>query len=227
MIEQKVLKEIEDLKRAYWKKEKVYNAERKKLLELAEKYVAENDILNDVMRLREITVILPYSRLRDRLENYLYDLEFGDKQQPVQEEEQGTAATESGRKIDQTNSQGNARHFEEVASEKITLEEIKCQNKILQKKEKAFREVEEKLEDYILGYLNENGIKNDIEKLDEVINVMPAGIVRFNLFDRKFDLMEKAAHQQGVSEKDAEIQEGMDAPQESYGSQATGMGGIQ
>lgn len=227
MIEKKVLKEIEDLKRAYWKKEKVYDAESKKLLELAEKYVAENDILNDVMRLREITVILPYSRLRDRLGNYLYDLEFGDKQQPVQEEEQGTAATESGRKIDQTNSQGNAYHFEEVASEKITLEEIKCQNKIFQKKEKAFWEVEKKLENYVMGYLNRNGIKDDIKKLDEVINVVPGGIIRFKLFERKFDLMEETAHQQGVSEKDAEMQEGVDAPQEPYGSQTTGMGGMQ
>ena len=51
MIEEKVLKEIEDLKRAYLKKDKVYEAERKKLLELAEKYVAENDIRNDVVQL--------------------------------------------------------------------------------------------------------------------------------------------------------------------------------
>ncbi len=93
MIEEKVLKEIEDLKRAYWKKEKDYDAERKKLLELAEKYVAENDIRNDVKRLSEIIGILPYSRLRDRLYDHLYDLEFEEKQQPVQEEEQGTAAT--------------------------------------------------------------------------------------------------------------------------------------
>ena len=168
MIEEQVLKEIEDLKRVYLKKDKVYEAERKKLLELAEKYVAENDILNDVMRLGEIIGILPYSRLRDRLYEHLYDLESEEKQQPVQEEEQGTAAAESGRKTDQTSSQGNARHFEEAASEKITLKEIKCQNKIFQKKEKAFWEVEKKLENYVMGYLNRNGIKNDIEKLDEV-----------------------------------------------------------
>ena len=227
MIEEQVLKEIEDLKRVYLKKDKVYEAERKKLLELAEKYVAENDILNDVMRLGEIIGILPYSRLRDRLYEHLYDLESEEKQQPVQEEEQGTAAAESGRKTDQTSSQGNARHFEEAASEKITLKEIKCQNKIFQKKEKAFWEVEKKLENYVMGYLNRNGIKNDIEKLDEVINVVPGGIIRFKLFERKFALMEETAHQQGVSEKDAEIQEGVDAPQEPYGSQATGMGGMQ
>lgn len=226
MIEEKVLKEIEDLKRAYLKKDKVYDAERKKLLELAEKYVAENDILNDVIRLREIIGILPYSRLRDRLYEHLYDLESEEKQQPVQEE-QGTAAAESGRKTDQTNSQGNARHFEEAASEKITIKEIKCQNKIFQKKEKAFWEVEKKLENYVMGYLNRNGIKDDIKKLDEVINVVPGGIIRFKLFERKFDLMEETAHQQGVSEKDAEMQEGVDAPQEPYGSQTTGMGGMQ
>lgn len=227
MIEEKVLKEIEDLKQAYLKKDKVYEAERKKLLELAEKYVAENDILNDVMRLGEIIGILPYSRLRDRLYEHLYDLESEEKKQPVQDEEQGTAAAESGRKTDQTSSQGNACHFEGAASEKVTLKEIKCQNKIFQKKEKAFWEVEKKLENYVMGYLNRNGIKNDIEKLDEVINVMPAGIVRFKLFERKFALMEEEEHQQGVPEKDAEIQEGMDAPQEPYGSQATGMGGMQ
>lgn len=227
MIEEKVLKEIEDLKQAYWKKKKVYEAERKKLLELAEKYVAENDIRNDVKRLSEIIGILPYSRLRDRLYNYLYNLSFEEKQQPVQEEEQGTAATESGRKIDQANSQGNACRFEEVALEKIALKEIKCQNKIFQKKEKALREVEEKLEDYVMGYLNKNGIKNDIEKLDEVMDVLPAGILHFKLLECKYGLMKKAAHQQGVPEKDAEIQEGVDAPQESYGTQAKGMGGIQ
>lgn len=86
--------------------------------------------------------------------------------------------------------------------------------------------MKEKLEDYVMGYLNRNGIKNDIEKLDVVINVMSAGIIRFKLLERKFVLMEEAAHQQGVPEKDAEIQEGMDAPREPYGSQATGMGGI-
>lgn len=227
MIEEKVLKEIEDLKQAYLKKDKVYEAERKKLLELAEKYVAGNDILNDVIRLGEIIGILPYSRLRDRLYEHLYNLESEEKQQPVQEEEQGTAAAESGRKTGQTNSQGNARHFEEAASEKTTLKEIKCQNKIFQKKEKAFWEVEKKLENYVMGYLNRNDIKNDIEKLDEVINIVPGGIIRFKLFERKFALMEETAHQQGVSEKDAEIQRGVDAPQEPYGSQATGMGGMQ
>lgn len=227
MIEEKVLKEIEDLRQAYWKKEKVYEAERKKLLELAEKHVAENDIRNDVKRLSEIIGILPYSRLRDRLYNYLYNLKFEEKQQPVQEEEQGTAATESCRKIDQANSQGNACHFGEVASEKITLKEIKCQNKIFQKKEKAFREVEEKLEDYVMGYLNKNGIKNDIEKLDEVMDVLPSGILHFKLLECKYGLMKNAAHQQGVPGKDAEIQVGVDAPQEPYGTQAKGMGGIQ
>lgn len=226
MIEEKVLKEIEDLKQVYLKKQKAYEAERGKLLELAEMYVAENDIRNDVERLNEIIGNLPYSRLRDRLYGYLYDLESEEKQQPVQEEEQRTAATENGRKIDQTNSQGNACHFEEAALEKTTLKEIRCQNKILQKKEKAFREVEKKLEDYVMGYLNKNGIKNDIEKLDEVINVIPAGIIRFKLFERKCTL-EEAVHQQGVPEKDAEIQEGVDAPQELDGSQATGMGGMQ
>lgn len=104
MIEEKVLKEIEDLRQAYWKKEEMYHIERKKLLELAEKYVAENDILNDVIRLEEIIGLLPYSRLWDRLFDHLYDLEYEEKQQPVQEEEQGTAAAESGRKTDQTNS---------------------------------------------------------------------------------------------------------------------------
>lgn len=226
MIEEKALKEIEDLKQVYLKKQKVYETERGKLLELAEKYVAENDVRNDAERLNEIIGILPYGRLRDRLYGYLFDLESEEKQQPVQEEEQGTAATESGRKIDQINSQGNACHFEEAASEKTTLKEIKCQNKIFQKKEKAFREVEKKLEDYVMGYLNKNGIKNDIEKLDEVINVISAGIIRFKLFERKCTL-EEAVHQQGVPEKDAEIQEGVDAPQEPYGSQATGMGGMQ
>ena len=227
MIEDKVLKEIKDLRQTYWKKEEMYHTERKKLLELAEKYVAENDILNDVIRLEEIIGLLPYSRLRDRLFDHLYDLEYEEKQQPVQEEEQGTAAAESCRKTDQTNSQGNTCHFEEAASEKITLKEIKCQNKIFRKKEKAFNEVKEKLEDYVMGYLNRNGIKNDIEKLDEVINVMSAGIIRFKLLERKFALMEESEHQQGVPEKDAEMQEGVDAPQEPYGSQVTGMGGMQ
>ncbi len=227
MIEEKVLKEIEDLKQAYWKKEKDYDAERKKLLELAEKYVAGNDIRNDGKQLMEIIGLLPYSRLRDSLFDYLYSLDLEEKQQPEQKEEQGTTAAESGRKTDQTSSQGNACHSEEVASEKMTLKEIKRQSKIFQKKEKAFREVEEKLKDYVMGYINKNGIKNDIEKLDEVIDVMAAGILRFKLLECKYAMLEETAHQQGVSEKDAEIQEGVDAPQEPYGTQTTGMGGIQ
>ncbi len=226
MIGEKVLEEIEDLKRAYWKKEKVYEAERKKLVELAEKYIAGNDIRNDRKRLEEIIGLLPHSRLRDSLSEHLYSLDLEEKQQPGQEGGQGTAEAESGRKRDRTYFQSNACHFEEAASEKTTLKEIRCQNQIYRKKEKAFREVAEKLEKYVMGYLKENGIKNDIEKLDEVIDVMPGGILRFKLLERKYGLMEESAHQQRVSEKDAEIQGGVDAPQKPYDKQAAGMGGI-
>ena len=227
MIEEQVLKEIEDLKQAYWKKQKVYEAERKKLLQLAEKYDAQNDIRNDRKRLEEIIELLPYSRIRDSLFEELFNLDLKERQQPRQEGEQGTAATESGRIIDHTNSQVNACHFEEVASEKITLVEIKCQNQIYRKKEKAFREVQGKLEKYVMGYLKDNGIMNDIEKLDEVLDAIPAGILHFKLLECKYALMEESENQQGVPEKDAEMQEGVDAPQEPYGSQATGMGGMQ
>lgn len=228
MIEEKVLKKIEYMKRAYRKKEDVFRTEQEKLGEYVKKYLAENNIQDDDERLREVIGILPDSRVRDCLISHLYDLELKEKeQQPVQEGERGAAAAKSGRKTGRTSSCGNAGHFEEMTSEKDTLKGIECQVKIYQKKEKAFRAEQKKLHEFVEGYLDENGIKKDIEKLDEVIDVLPGGILRFRLLECKYGLIEKMAEQQCASEKAIEIQEGADAQQAPCGTQATGMGGIQ
>lgn len=228
MIEEKVLKKIECLKRAYKEKEDEFWTEQIKLEEYVKKHLAENSIQNDDERLREVVGILPDSRIRDSLISHLYDLESKEKeQQPVQEGEQGAATTESGRKAGRASSCGDACHSGERVSEKSTLKGIECQAQTYQKKEKAFKAEQKKLHEFVEGYLDENGIKKDIKKLDEVIGVLPGGILRFRLLECKYGLMEKMEGQQCVSGKDMETQGELDAQQASCGTQATGMGGIQ
>ena len=74
MIEEKVLKKIEHLKRACKKKEDSFRTEQEKLGEYVKKYLAENNIQDDDERLREVIGILPDSRVRDRCcsANYLH-----------------------------------------------------------------------------------------------------------------------------------------------------------
>ena len=74
MIEEKVLKKIEYLKRAYKEKEDEFRTERIKLEEYVKKHLAEDNIQNDDERLREVVGILPDSRIRDSLTSHLYDL---------------------------------------------------------------------------------------------------------------------------------------------------------
>lgn len=228
MIEEKVLKKIGYLKCAYREKEDAFQAEEKKLQECVDRYLDESGIRNDAGRLREVAGLLPDSRTKSSLIGHLYGLELKEEErQTLQGGEQGAAAAESGRETGRTAPCGDACHFEGETPGENTLKEMERLAQIYRKKEKAFRAEQKKLREFVEGYLDRNGIKKDAQKLDEVIDVLPGGILRFRLLARKYALMEKEAEQQHVPEKAAEIQEGADGPQMPDGTQAAGMGGIQ
>ena len=222
MIEEAVLKKIGLLSRAYREKEKAFGAEHKKLQEYVERYLDENSIRNDMKGLKEVAGILPDSRILDSLISRLYDLELKEKeQQPAQEGEQRTEAAGCGRETGQT--APNASHSEEKASKKSTLKEVERQARICQEKDKGFRAGQKKLHQFVEDYLDKNGIRDDMEKLDEVIGVLPGGILRFRLMECKYTRLEKQAEQQRMQEA-VEMQEGADEPQVPGGTQTMGMG---
>lgn len=226
MIEESVLKEIEHLKRKYREKEKVFSAERVKLQELVEKYLDENDIQNNLKQLEEIAEILPGCLIRDNLLERLCGLKFKEKEREmVHKRGQKTAAAESGIKGDRISYSRAARHFKEAALRKNALKEIKRQGIVYREKEKEFNALEKNLEEYVESYLNRKDAWNDIEKLDEVINVLPGSMLRFWLIDRKLSLSKNPAQQQCV-QKSIEIQEIVDESQVSGDSQITDMGGM-
>lgn len=221
MIEEKVRKKIESLKQVYREKEKVYKAEEAKLKEYVEKYLVENDILNDEQQLEEVIGILPNSRIRDRLIRHLYGLELKEKEQhPVQDREQGLTVTERDRETGRISSCKNVCHFE-----KNSLKKIEHQVQIYQEKEKVFRTEQKKLHKYVEDYLDENDRRSDIKKLEEVIDVLPGGILRFHLIECREILLNEMATQQCIQEKSIETQK-EDVSQVLDETQITDMGGI-
>lgn len=214
MLEKKVMKKIGQLKRVYREKENAFRAEQEKLKEYVKKYVDGNGIYNDEKRLEELIEILPDSGIRSDLTSHMYGLE-------LREKEQGMPAAKSSSETDVASCQ-----FMEGTSEKNVLREIEHQTRIYQKKEKEFRAEQERLRKYVEDYLDENGIRKDIEKLDEVIDALPGGILLFRLLECRYILQEEMEAQQGVPRKTTEAQEKMDVSQESGGTQITGMGGI-
>ena len=197
MLEKKVMKKIGQLKRVYREKEDAFRAEQEKLKEYVKKYVDGNSIYNDEKRLEELIGILPDSGIRSDLTSHMYALELTKK-------EQGLPEAKSSNETAAASCQ-----FMERTPEKNALREIEQQSRIYQKKEKEFRAEQERLRKYVEGYLDENGIRKDIEKLDEVIDALPGGILLFHLLECRYVLQEE-----------------MDVSQESDGTQITDMGGI-
>ena len=204
----------------------MFSAERVKLQELVEKYLDENDIQNNLKQLEEIAEILPECLIRDNLLERLCDLKLKEKEhEMVQKRGQKTATAESGIKADRISYSRAACHFKEAALRKNALKEIKRQGIVYREKEKAFNASEKNLEEYVESYLNRKDAWNEIEKLDEVINVLPESMLRFWLTDRKLILSKNLAQQQCV-QNSIEIQEIVDESQVSGNSQITDMGGM-
>lgn len=222
MIEKSVLKKMEHFRRIYKKKEKIVKTEWKKLQKYVGKYLGENDIQNDVGRLEKLTEILSDCRIRNGLISCLCDLQLKEKERgTICEEKQGAA--EIGGKAEQTTSSVKPHSFKE----KCMLQQIERRAQIYRKKEREFHVEQKKLHKLVESYLDEKGILDNMKKLDKVIDYLPGGMLRFYLLECKYDLMEKIAEQQRISEMSIEIQEGMDGLQNPGDTQVMGMGGIQ
>lgn len=73
------------------------------------------------------------------------------------------------------------------------LKELKDRVRTYLKANKAYYAQEEKLRSCVWDYLGTNDIikNHDMQALDEVIDMMPAGYLRFNLFEEKYQMEER------------------------------------
>ncbi len=222
MIEKSVLKKMEHFRRIYKKKEKTVKTEWKKLQKYVGKYLGENDIQNDAGRLEEVTEILSDCGIRDGLISRLCGLQLKEIERGTIREEERRAA-ENGKRAEQFSSFGRPHSFKE----KCMLQQIERLAQIYRKKEREFHVEQRKLHKLVEAYLDENGILDNMKKLDKVIDYLPGGMLRFHLVECKYDLMEKIAEQERISKMSIGIQEGMDGAQDPGDMQVMGMGGIQ
>lgn len=59
------------------------------------------------------------------------------------------------------------------------------------KYEKKTRKAQKDLEDYVNKYLDEHGLKEDMQAVSDIADALPAGIVRFKILDLYFELQER------------------------------------
>ena len=188
-MEKAVLEKIGDLRRAYKEKEQAYEAEHEKLQAYVEKYLDENHIRGSKELLGDVVRILPDSRLRSRLIDCLYALHDKEAERRAGQGNEQEAAPAGGRDMGRPGVCGMPRHDPKA------LTVIQCMAGRYREKEQEFREEQKKLQEYVNSYLDENGIRNDLAKLHELANVLPAGIVRFRLLEIICFLEEKEAQQ--------------------------------
>lgn len=188
-MEKAVLEKIGVLKRTYKEKEQAYEAEHKKLQAYVEAYLDENHIQGSKELLGDVVRILPDSRLRSRLVECLYALYDKETEQRAGQGNEQKAVPAGGRDMGQSGVCGMPRHDPKA------LTRIKCMAGTYREKEQEFREEQKKLQEYVNGCLDENGIRNDPAKLHELANVLPGGIVRFRLLEIICFLEEKEAQQ--------------------------------
>ena len=188
-MEKAVLEKIGVLKRAYKEKEQAYEAEHEKLRAYVEEYLDENHIRGSKELLGAVVRILPDSRLHSRLVECLYALYDKEAERRAGQGHEPEAVSADGRDMGQPSPCGMPRHDPKA------LTRIKCMAGTYREKEQAFREEQKKLQEYVNGYLDQYGIRNDPAKLHELANVLPAGIVRFRLLEIICFLEEKEAQQ--------------------------------
>lgn len=181
-MEKAVLEKIGVLRQTYKEKEQAFQVEHAKLQAYVEKYLDENNIWNNKELLGDVAQVLPDSRLRSRLLDCMYDMDEREKEQRTEQE----TTLAGGGDIEQPGLCGMPRHDPKA------LAGIKCMAEAYRKKEMAFRTEQKKLQEYVNGYLSQDGIRNDLEKLNELVNVLPGGIVRFRLLEIICFLEEKS-----------------------------------
>lgn len=201
-MEQTVRESIGVLRRAYEEKWKALEAEREKISEYAERYIDENNIGDSAELLWDLATTLPYWRMQNHLMDRVYDLSHKDK------EGQGAELTDS-------KDAGQPVPCKIAHHNKKAFNKIKRMAGVCRKKEQEFMEEHTKLQEFIDRYLDENGIREDVEKVDEMIDILPAGVERFFLLAHKYSLLEKK-----------EAQDAADGVQVPGGIQDAGMGGI-
>lgn len=188
-MEKAVLEKIGVLRCAYKEKEQVYEAEHKKLQAYVEKYLDENNIRGNKELLGDVVRILPDSRLRSRLVDCLYALHDREAEQRAGQGNEQETVPAGGRDMGQSSVCGMPRH------DLKALTRIKCMAGTYREKEQEFREEQKKLQEYVNGYLDQYGIRNDPAKLNELADVLPGGIVRLRLLETICFLEEKEAEQ--------------------------------
>lgn len=181
MMEKAVLEKIGVLRRAYKEKEQAYEAEYEKLQAYVEKYLDENNIWGNKELLGDVVQILPDSKFRFRLIDYLYDLQDKETEQKTDQE----AAPKRGRDMGRHGVCGMPRHDPKA------LMRIKWMAETCREKKQEFWAEQKKLQEYVNGYLDQYGIRNDLTKLNELADVLPGGIVRFRLLETICLLKEK------------------------------------
>lgn len=180
-MEKAVLEKIGVLRRAYKEKEQAYEVEYEKLQAYVEKYLDENNIWGNKELLGDVVQILPDSKFRFRLIDYLYDLQDKETEQKTDQE----AAPKRGRDMGRHGVCGMPRHDPKA------LMRIKWMVETYREKKQEFWAEQKKLQEYVNGYLDQYGIRNDLAKLNELADVLPGGIVRFRLLETICLLKEK------------------------------------
>lgn len=185
-MEKSVLEKIDVLRCAYKEKEQAYEAEHEKLQAYVEEYLDENNIWGNKELLGDVVQILPDSRLRSRLVDCLYALHDREAEQRAGQGNEQAAVPAGCRDMGRSGVCGMPQHDPEA----LTM--IKCMAERYREKEQEFREEQKKLQEYVNGYLSQDGIRNDLAKLNELANVLPGGIVRFRLLEIICFLEEKS-----------------------------------
>lgn len=76
-----------------------------------------------------------------------------------------------------------------------TAKEIARLREIYERKEKAARQAEHQLRDYVLEFMREAGMMDHSADVMEMIEHMPKGYLQFTLYERLFELREAEAQE--------------------------------
>lgn len=209
MIEEQILREISCLSQSWQEKDGAFREGLRKLDECVEKYLAENNIRDDGERLMEVIAVLPDCGTRSRLLEALYGRQ--EKGKSLQAAEQAPV---------------KFREMGKGRAAKRRLKQIESQGRILKEKEHEAHTEQERLQRFVDRYLDENDLWNETGRVDEVIDALPAGIVRIRLLERRYGLLREEEVRQKSQEERMDMGERVKEPQQLSGKQVMGMEGM-
>lgn len=228
MIEESVLKEIGCLSQGCREKENAVIEEMKKLKKYVDEYLDKNEIRKDVKRLGEVIDVLPDCIIRSHLEGCQYNLLMNVKGQKtiqgVQTGDQKATVTGNSKEMDRLGLCNTSCRLKKTDAK--ALKEIECLGRSLKERVQESYLEQEKLQKLVTKYLDANGMCKDTKRLEEWIDILPAGIVRIRLRERCYGILKEKA-QNPLQEEAKEIQKCVDESPQSDSIQITGMGGIQ